>query len=493
MPMLEVCCSRRGLIRGTLATAAVAGLSWPATAAEAAGRTLSTVSFVSRPDLKPPRVRITHQQAVPVSPRYFLVSAEGPVGGHGPLIVDRNGDTVWFSPVPHGEAINLDAQTYQGEPVLTWWSPSRPSPDPSFGVGLGYIANRQYKVIAKVAAGNGLSTDFHELNLTSRGTALITARRSRRVNLSKVGGPAKGYAWSGVAQEIDVATGKVVSEWDSLDHVEVTETLHRLAGGQTANYPFDYFHINSIGVAHDGDLLISARNTCAVYKVDRASGAVRWRLGGKKSSFAMGPGATFWWQHDAREVTPDVLSIFDDASEPCKEPQSRGILLDLDTAKMRATLSRAYTSSARPRAANQGSMQVLDDGRVLVGWGSEPAFTEFAADGTEILNAEFPRGDYSYRAFAADWAGSPDDRPAAVARRSRSGGAVVYMSWNGATDLASWTVYAGPRATELTSAVTQPRTSFETAIFVPHDGPYFVAAALDADGHVLGRSATVRC
>jgi len=488
--MLEACCSRRGLIRGTLATAAVAGLSWPGVAN--ADPPYDTVRFVSRPDLRPPRLAMSRSQALPVSPRYFLFTAEGPAGQHGPLILDQNGDTVWFSPIPRGGLTkDLNVQEYRGEPVLTWWANTRPSPDPTAGEGLGYIADSTYRVIAKVAAGNGLMADFHEFNLTSRGTALITARRSRRANLSKLGGSAKGYAWSGVAQEIDIATGKVVFEWDSLDHVELTETLHSFYQG-TPVRPFDYFHINSIAVAHDGNLLISGRNTCAVYKVDRTSGAVMWRLCGKKSAFSMGPGATFWWQHHVREIAPDVLSIFDDASEPCPERQSRGILLDLDMTGMSATLGRAYTSPARLRAANQGSMQVLSDGRVLVGWGSQPAFTEFSPDGTELLNGELPHGDWSYRAFTADWTGYPRTRPNVVAHKARSG-AVIYMSWNGATEVASWAVRAGAREAELRPAGAAARRGFETAIFTRDVGPYFAADALDVHGRVLGRSAAVRC
>ena len=434
---------------------------------------------------------ITRRQRIPANPSYFLLTTEGTAGQHGLLILDQNGGTVYFSPAPpSGLTKDLNVQEYLGKPVLTWWANTQRSTNAEIGEGLGFIADSQYKVIAKVAAGNGLQTDFHELNLTSRGTALITAFRRRKANLSRLRGPARGYVLSGVAQEIDIATGKVVFEWDSLDHVPVTETTH-FRGGGTANEPFDYFHINSIAYSHDGNLLISGHNTCTVYKVDRATGAVQWRLAGRTSSFAMGPGARFWWQHDVREIAPNVLSIFDDASAPGPETVSRGILLDLDTARMRATLRRAYPSPARLRAANQGSMQVLDDGRVLVGWGDRPAFTEFAADGAEILNGELPRADWSYRALAANWTGAPDEHPAAVARRSRSG-AVVYVSWNGATEVATWKVYAGPRESKLTPAASQRRTGFETAIPVPHGGPYFAVDALAANGAVLGRSPVIR-
>jgi arylsulfotransferase ASST len=480
--------SRRGLIRGALATAAAAAVAWPATA-NAADPASDTVRFFSRPDLRPPRVAITRRRAIPAAPSYFLLTTEGPAGQHGLLILDQDGDTVWFSPAaPGGLTKDLNVQEYQGKPVLTWWANTQRSANAEIGEGLGFIADSEYQVIAKVAAGNGLKSDFHELNLTSRGTALITAFRVHKADLSKVRGPARGTVLSGVAQEIDIATGKVVFEWDSLNHVPVTETIH--IKGRLSS-PFDYFHINSISVAHDGDLIISGRNTSAVYKVDRATGAVRWRLGGRESSFAMGPGASFWRQHDVREIAPNVLSIFDDASAPGPEKLSRGILLDLDSTRMRATLRRAYPSPTRLRAANQGSMQVLDDGRVLVGWGDRPAFTEFTADGTEILNGELPPGDWSYRAFAANWTGIPDERPAAVAQRSRSG-AVVYASWNGATEVASWKVYAGPKEGRLTPAASRRRTGFETAIPVPHGGPYFEAEALDAHGRILGRSSVIQ-
>ena len=61
-----------------------------------------------------------------------------------------------------------------------------------------------------------------------------------------------------------------------------------------------------------------------------------------------------------REIAPNVLSIFDDASAPGPEKLSRGILLDLDTTRMRATLRRAYPSPTRLRAANQGLVRLLE-------------------------------------------------------------------------------------------------------------------------------------
>jgi len=307
-----------------------------------------------------------------------------------------------------------------------------------------------------------------------------------------VGGPAQGVALSGVVQEIDIPSGRVLFEWSSLDHVPVTDTYIPFSGGTTAA-PFDYFHVNSISVAPDGNLLVSARNTSTVYRVSRTTGQVIWQLGGKQSDFTMGPGAMFWFQHHVLPQGQDTLSIFDDGgAPPVKEPQSRGILLHLDTGTMAATLQRSYVHPAGLAAANQGSMQVLADGEVLVGWGNLPYFSQFTADGTLILDGQFPVGDQSYRTFTAAWTAHPTDQPAVAARVNPAGGSVVYASWNGATQVSTWTVLAGPTAGALATVGSQQRSGFETTITVNSAGPYFAVIAADADRHELGRSATVQ-
>ena len=159
---------------------------------------------------------------------------------------------------------------------------------------------------------------------------------------------------------------------------------------------------------------------------------------------------------------------------------------------MRATLQRSYVHPTRLAAANQGSMQVLADGEVLVGWGNLPYFSQFTASGTLILDGQFPVGDQSYRAFTATWTGHPADKPAAAARVNPAGGSVVYASWNGATEVSSWTVLAGKTAGALTAVGSQPRNGFETVITVSSKGPYVAATAVDVNGKVLCRSPTVR-
>lgn len=450
--------------------------------------------FVSRPDLTPPVVTITGSAPASVPGYIFLApNGPGPIQS-GAMIVTVGGDLIWFSPGAGAqERMDLDAQVYGGQQVLTWFQgPVTPA---GIGEGVAVVAGSDYLQQHVVRAANGLKVDLHEFALTRQGTALITAYRLRPADLSEIGGPADGYVLSGVAQEIDVATGALVFEWDSLDHVPVTESYAKFAGGTKTN-PFDYFHINSIAVDSDGELLISSRNTWTVYKVARPSGQVSWRLGGKQSSFTLGPGARFYWQHYVRPAGPGMLSVFDDGAAPAEETQSRAIVLELDTSTMQATLVREYVHPEIGRgktvlAGYMGSAQVTADGSMFVGWGSVPRFSLFTAAGRLVLDGVMPPDHPSYRAFLQDWTGKPTEIPA-VAARTRAGGATVFASWNGATDVASWQVLAGQTPGSLSDVGSAPRSGFETAISVDSAGPYFAAVPCDLTGRELARSATVR-
>jgi Arylsulfotransferase (ASST) len=484
---------------GGLAVTGLAGAAWPSEKAAAATLPTSPVTpdavsgvrhFVSRPDLTPPNVTLTHHGSTAGDPPYFLLTLSAGPGTPGLMILDRAGGLVWFSPSGSQatELLDLKVQSYQGKPVLTWWEGQVTA---GHGQGRVVIADSSYHPIATVSAGQGLAADLHEFVISPQDTALITAYKPVAANLSRLGGPAKGVAYSGVVQEIDIASGRVLFEWSSIDHVPVTDTVTPFTGG-TSKVPFDYFHINSISIAPDGTLLVSARNTSTVYKIARPSGNVVWRLGGRRSSFQLGPGTRFWFQHHALPQGANTLSIFDDGGAPAKEPRSRGLLVNLNTSTMRATLERSYVHpTTRLLASFEGSMQVLPGGRVLIGWGNLPVFSEFTANGTLILDGQYPAGDQTYRVFSAAWTGQPADQPAAAARPGTGGGSVVYASWNGATQVARWTVLAGSSPNKLAQAGTRGAHGFETAITVNSQGPYFAVTANNASGQTLGQSPTV--
>ncbi len=444
-----------------------------------AGKAAPGTRFRSRPDLNPPPVTVT-TRSTDLAPGLIFVT----VGG--PLILDNDGRPVWYQTVKGKTATDLRVQQYRGEPVLTWWEGT--VSHTGHGSGEGVLADATYSEITRVRAGGGLSADLHELTVTPEGTALITIFSPHQADLSAVGGPRRGTLLDSLLQEIDIATGQVLFEWRASDHVALTESHAKPEAG----VPFDFFHINSINLDTDGNLLVSARNTWAVYKVDRRTGAVYWRLGGKKTDYAMGPATVFAWQHDANRQDDGSITLFDDEDAPRVGSQSRGLVLRLDDSAMTARLDRQYRHPSPLLAGSQGSVEVLPGGNVFIGWGAEPYFSEFSADGRLLYDAHFAGKSQSYRAFRSPWVGRPPGRPALAVARPSGSSLTAYASWNGATEVAGWRLLTGPTADGLQPGSSTPRSGFETAIPVSGPAAYVAVAALDSTGSTLGVSATVR-
>jgi Arylsulfotransferase (ASST) len=212
----------------------------------------------------------------------------------------------------------------------------------------------------------------------------------------------------------------------------------------------------------------------------------------------MGPGTRFAFQHDARRLPDGTVSIFDNGSlvfengTPKAVEESRGIVLDLDERKMKATLVREYTHPDKQYADAAGNMQVLPNGNVFVGWGRGLAVSEFSNDGELLFDFRVAPEYRSYRAFRYPWSGSPSDQPAAVAERTSENELEVYASWNGATQVAAWEVLAGPDPSHLVSLGSISRDGFETAMLVQTSQPYIAVQAKHRSGRVLGASTPVK-
>ena len=458
---------------------------------EHAGNPREVQVFHSRPDLRPPAITVTTAANGAAPGDIFTAPYDGP-GEPGPMIVGEDGSLVWFKPLPPGRAAtNLQVQTPYGQPLLTWWQGIVSVH--GFGLGEDVIADATYREVGHVHAGNGYRADLHDFRLTPQGTALITAYAPMHCNLAAVGGPADGAVTDGVLQEIDLRTGLVMFEWTSLDHVAIGESYEH-AYRSSVSGPFDYFHINSINADSDGTLLISARNTWTVYELDARTGQITWRLGGKHSSFHMGPGTSTAWQHDPREVASDEISIFDNGASPAVRGQSRGIVVRIDGEQLTATLVSQLTHSPHLLAASQGNMQLLANGDWFLGWGEAPYFSEVSSSGAVVFDGHFPPGDESYRDFRFPWAGTPAHQPTFSLSRPSSGSRTLYASWNGSTLVAAWKVLEGSSASMLTALAQAPRSGFETAITLsaPAPGSYMTVQALDASGNVLATAPVER-
>jgi hypothetical protein len=448
----------------------------------------ATDDFHSNPKLDSPVVRIT-TPANGTAPGEILLAPFSPKGSpnpDGPMIVDDRGDLVWFNPLRRGTAVtDLKVQELDGKPVLTWWQGR-------FALGWGYgeyvVLDQAYHEVARIGPASGYQSDLHDMVITPEGTAITLSYDRVYADLRKVGGVRHGPVIDNVIQEVDLKTGLVLFEWHSLGRIALNDARIPPRGRQT----WSAFHVNSIDVDTDGNLLVSARNTCAIYKIDRATGAIIWTLGGDESDFRLDRRARFCLQHDVRRAGPGVISMFDnEAGPPNLRKQSRAIKLAVNERSKRVRLIAQYQHPAKLLAPNQGSMRVQPNGDAFVGWGQIPVFTEFSPSGRVLFNGRLTKGKGNYRAIRAQWTGRPTTPPD-VAARSGADRITVWASWNGATEVARWEVLAGTSPDALQPAGSARRDGFETALSAPAGQAYVAVRALDAAGNVLGTSRAIQ-
>ncbi|MGA8364412.1 MAG: MFS transporter [Solirubrobacteraceae bacterium] len=454
-------------------------------------------SFLTAPTLHPPEIRSTGQASSDrlaggyiFTTNFYDLNEPPIVGQSGPLILDGRLQPVWFQPVPESvAAVNLSLQTYRGKPALAWWQ-GRVTNTGATETGEYVVVNQHYQTVGRLKATDGWVLTLHELAISGE-DAWVTANKNIPIDLSKYGGAYNGALVDSAVQEYNLKTGKLLRNWDALDHIPLSEAQASLP---TNGFPWDAYHVNSIDLVGDGKFLVSMRNTWGIYLVDVATGRIEWTLGGKRSNFKFGPGGAFQWQHDAR-LDGSTVSMFDDhccqltggGTSVAATGPSRALVLKLDQGARTATLVAQYPGDGKFESEYMGDAQPLPNGAMFVGWGSEPSFSEYSRSGKLLLGAELPGPNLTYRATVGHWVGEPLSPPAGAALQT-NGKATVYASWNGATQAVSWRVLAGRAANQLHVVARAAKSGFETAIAVPPGYTSFKVQALAADGRIIGTS-----
>jgi hypothetical protein len=438
-------------------------------------------NFQSAPDLRPPSVVVTENKSQATRGDVFVAPQYGPEQ-NGPMIFDSRGQLVWFMPFTSSKGTlvtNFRVQRLYNQPVLTWWQGQDHYGN---GSGVGMIYDRHYQPVEQVRAGNGLAMDFHEFLITNGGDAYLTASWPVWV---------RGYrvpVMDSTVQEVDIKTGLVLFQWDALNHV----SLRGAVPPPTSGY-YDPFHINSISVQPNGNLVLSMRSTSAVYDVDRRTGKVNWSVGGVASTYKVDPSNQTSGQHDALVLHGNELTMFDNGGGPPRARQySRGLVLRLDHRRKTAKPIKEYQHQPPLSSDFEGNVQPLANGGAFIGWGQQPYFSEYNRAGKQIFDAHFRDATASYRAYRQSWHASPPlSELEAVISRSSAGDDSMYVSWNGATDVVAWRLLSGQSPTSLAPVATVRSAGFETSI--PLDGkmPYYAVQALNGSGRVLGTSQAV--
>jgi hypothetical protein len=484
-----------GAHKGTFAFT-VAHLAKPATAPSTPGKT-TTSSYHSAPDLNPPALSVKNNGTV----FNGLLASAPDEGADGLLLSDESGQPVWFQPAAPGHVVgDLHVATYKGKQVLVYF-------DGTEGFGAGnyrgswHMLNSSYQQIATISAGNGAKADLHDILLRKDGTAVVEAYDPVVMDMRKYGGKKRATVLDCEIQQIDIASGAVLFEWHSLDHLRPAESYADLTGSVV-----DYFHANTLAAdpRHPNNVIVSSRHLSQVFSLNVKTGKIGWRVGGKHPTLTLTKGAVdtldvngqqlpFSYQHDARLQADGTLTVYDNGNQRSPHPFSRAASFTLDLRAHTVTENNGRELRHKPDLYGDatGDFEHLPNGDTFVSWGTTGKATEYNGKGQPVSEITTPM---TYRMLKAPWHATPKTRPAlATAMRSDSR-ATVYASWNGATEVASWQVLAGSSSDNLRVVATARRSGFETAITLPAAAStgYVRIRAVNAAGTALKDSATTR-
>ncbi len=254
-----------------------------------------------------------------------------------------------------------------------------------------------YEIVNTYYCGNGYFADLHELKVLNNGHAFVMAYDPQIVDMSLIvpGGNPNATVTGLIIQEID-ENKNVVFQWRSWDHFLITDATHENLLGSY----IDYVHGNAIEVDNDGNILISSRNLDEITKINRATGEIIWRMGGKNNQFTfINDPVGFSHQHDIRRISNGHITLFDNGNYHTP-PFSRVVEYAVDELNKTATLVWKYRNIPDIYASWGGNAQRLENGNTFIGWGgASTSMTEVTPAGQIVFAASYPAGINSYRAF----------------------------------------------------------------------------------------------
>lgn len=280
-----------------------------------------------------------------------------------------------------------------------------------------YEMNSNYQIIDSFICGNGYPTDMHEFILYENGHSFLMSYDPQRVNMSNLvsHGDSNAIVIGLIIQELD-ADKNVIFQWRSWDYFNILDAKH-------INFTLpeiDYAHGNAIELCSDGNIMISSRHMDEITKINRSTGNIIWRLGGKRNQFRfVNETHYFSHQHAIRELPNGNITIFDNGNyyEPIEPihgrmaaPFSRAIEYNLDETNLIATKVWEYTNNPSIYGFAMGYAERLGNGNTIIGWGmGVPSVTEVNAAGQIVFELSLPPGQVSYRAFKNTWNPLPNN------------------------------------------------------------------------------------
>ncbi|KAF2485078.1 ASST-domain-containing protein [Neohortaea acidophila] len=459
----------------------------------------------------PPVLNVTHYGG-DLAPGYIFFS---PADHHGKyatheasgtgLVMTSDGELIFAAEgndyssctkVPSGMT-NFRMQHYLGRPHITYWDGCN-DPHAHWGHRWGSLTflDEEYNHVT-VSPDFHVDTlddstqghiDMHDQRVTDDDTLVVTSYNSTQLDLRYMGGAIDTWVSDSMFFEFDVDTGETLFKWSSTETVfelmnETNYPLNPSRGSQRV--PWDWFHINSVQKVGK-DYMISARHQSTIFMISGEDGHVIWKLHGiTGGDFGEMP-QRFRWQHHAtaQNVTANgmVVSLFNNNNGGGETEASQSTALSYYLSlppnpdhPPRVVQHLKGTENNYAWAGTQGSYQMaIGNGNDFVGYGKTPLMREYDSQGYLLWQAWFGEATtvMSYRAFKDQWSGTPKnwDPIALFEPLSRyPDQANIYVSWNGATDISHWAIFAGANREDLVPIGVVEKKGFETGFQPPAD------------------------
>ncbi|KAL6804834.1 Arylsulfotransferase domain-containing protein [Trichoderma sp. SZMC 28013] len=396
----------------------------------------------------------------------------------GPMIFDARDMSLVYADQKYENTYTSNVHVINGTRYFAFWEGGHTRGHAN-GNCLFFDENYNLKYNVTAQGLNDARADMHELSVTQSGTIIFSTYFNIPFDCRSVGGPENALLMDSGFQEVDAATNELIFDWQA-----------------------------------------SNRHMSLLTLIDGKDGHPIWILGGRQNQFtdlSNGAATNISWQHDARIIpssnTTDEthITLFDNHGEysgPCQgKCQTRALRIAVNQVLHTARVVSEFFHPENIDSGAMGGYQTLDSGNIMTGWGYYPGFVEYTSDGTPVM--DFQRGAiggeplpdmFAYRVNKGDWKGSPSWPPsvAADAPNNSTLNATVYVSWNGATEVASWAIFASNNHSSInnyTNLIAEsPRYGFETAISLSSQNTtrrYVGAAAVSSSGDVLGSTIVI--
>ena len=336
-----------------------------------------------------------------------------------------------------------------------------------------YIMDSTFTVVDSVQCKNGILTDVHDLQILSNGNYLMLGFEYVTMDLSSYlwfsgnGSPGSMTASvkCGVIQELD-ENKNVVFTWRTYDHFSFGDVQEQRLFDPVN---VDWTHCNAVGYDTDSNVLLSLRFFSEVTKINRQTGEIIWRMGGKQSQFSFVNDTYdgFYGQHDPRRISNGHITLFDNGKAGTPVHPARGVEYALDEVNHTATLMWSYVYGTSVTSGQMGNVHRVSNGNTVIGWGgirnANAAFTCIKQDSAKILEVRFPDSSITYRVFNYPTLPWEFNRPSVTCFKSDSS---YFLDAGAGYSSYSWSTGATTQMIQITTADTY-------YVFVPYgEGGY---------------------